>query len=81
MRVRWVQQPVHECHVGVNICRTDVVTARRGNAHQQIGALQQSIYMLGLQVQTAFLGADQAVFHHMGNTDPGVHSDYPGCAL
>ena len=37
--------------------------------------------MLWLQIQTAFLGADQTVLHHMGDADPGIHPHNPGGAL
>ena len=37
--------------------------------------------MLGLQVQAPFLRADQAIFHDMGNADPGLDPDNPRRAL
>ena len=37
--------------------------------------------MFGLQVQAAFLGADQAILHHMGHADAGVHPDNSRRAL
>ena len=33
--------------------------------------------MLGLQKQPAFLGADQAVFHHVSHADAGIDPDNP----
>ncbi|MNR60694.1 hypothetical protein D3C85_1822420 [compost metagenome] len=37
--------------------------------------------MLGAQVQAPFLGADQAIFHHMRHADAGIDSDDPRGAL
>lgn len=55
--------------------------ARRGDAHQQVGALQQGIDMLGAQPQATLLGGHQAVLHDMGDADASVHSDDPRRAL
>ncbi|MNO75825.1 hypothetical protein D3C76_668870 [compost metagenome] len=75
-RGRRVQQPRHQRHIGLDV-RDFRVVARCGDAHQQIGALQQRIDMLGAQQQAAFLGADQTIFHHMGDADSGVDTDDP----
>ncbi len=37
--------------------------------------------MFRLQVQAPFLGADQAILHHMGHAHPGVDPDNPRRAL
>ncbi len=55
--------------------------ARHGDAHQQVGALQQGIDMLGAQPQATLLGGHQAVLHDMGDADASVHSDDPRRAL
>ena len=73
---RRVQQLIHVCHIAVNVLRRDGI-AGGGDAHQQIGALQQRVNMLALQVQAAFLGTDQAVFHDMGHAHAGIHADNP----
>ncbi|MNQ61939.1 hypothetical protein D3C85_762630 [compost metagenome] len=37
--------------------------------------------MLRTQEQSPLLGTDQAIFHDVGNTDPGIHADNPRGAL
>ncbi|MNM91936.1 hypothetical protein D3C81_1042480 [compost metagenome] len=73
-RSAWVQQAGHmrEKHWQRRL-RGSV--AWRCDSHQQVGALQQRIDMLGVQPQAAFLGSHQAVFHDVGNTDASVDPD------
>ena len=75
-RLRGIEQALHQRYVRLDIRRPHVI-ARRGDSHQQVGALQQRVDMFRLQVQAAFLGADQAVFHDVGHADPGIHADNP----
>ena len=73
---RRIEQTPHQRHVGFNVRRLRRV-GRRGDAHQQIGALQQRVDVLGTQQQTAFLGADQAIFHDVGDADAAVDTNDP----
>ncbi|MNT27427.1 hypothetical protein D3C72_1630560 [compost metagenome] len=43
--------------------------------------MQQGIDMFRPQQQAAFLGTDQAIFHDMGDADPGIDANNPRCAL
>ncbi|MCY1451307.1 hypothetical protein D9M71_681650 [compost metagenome] len=57
--------------------RRAVGIPRGGDAHQQIGALQQRIDVLGAQQQTALLGGDQAIFHDMSDADARIDTHDP----
>ncbi len=61
--------------------RVDAGTARGRDAHQQVSAVQQGVDMLGTQRQPRLLGTDQAIFHDVGDADPGIDSDNPRRAL
>ncbi|MNS25626.1 hypothetical protein D3C72_575240 [compost metagenome] len=71
-----IQQACHQGYVSLNVRGLRIVV-RRGDAHQQIGALQQRIDVFGAQQQAPFLGTDQAIFHHVGDADPGIDAHDP----
>ncbi|MNO68857.1 hypothetical protein D3C76_597010 [compost metagenome] len=72
-RVQQVGQLRQKCRYR----RRAVGIPRGGDAHQQIGALQQGIDVLGAQQQTALLGGDQAIFHDMSDADARIDTHDP----
>ncbi|MNI30816.1 hypothetical protein D3C73_846750 [compost metagenome] len=77
---RRVEQTRHQGDISLNV-RWHRSVVRRGNAHQQIGALQQRVDVLGAQIQPPFLSTDQTILHDMRNADPGIDTDDPRRAL